>query len=76
MDMTAEAIAILRVADAAVAATWYRRLGFVSEWEHRLELTFPAFVSIARTDGGRLFLSEHRGDARPFAFVLFALVIK
>jgi len=63
--MNAEATAILRVSDAAFAAEWYDRLGFGLEWEHRFEPTFPAFVSIARTDGGRLFLSEHAGDANP-----------
>ena len=67
--MNAEVIPILRVADAAVAARWYSRLGFASEWEHRFEPTFPVFVSVARVDGGRLFLSEHRGDAEPDTLV-------
>ena len=62
--MEAEVILVLRVADAATAVGWYERLGFTKEWEHRLEPGGLAFVSIAR-DRARLFLSEHRGDARP-----------
>ncbi len=58
-----EAIPILRVADAETSMAWYRRLGYVKEWEHRFEPSFPAFVSIARHGTSRLFLSEHGGDA-------------
>ena len=43
-----EAIPILRVSDAAAAAAWYQRLGFVQEWEHRFDPAVPAFVSVAR----------------------------
>ena len=57
-------IPILRVADAAAAVSWYERLGFTREWEHRFEPGMPAFVSIAR-GRARLFLSEHQRDARP-----------
>lgn len=63
-----EVIPILRVADAARAANWYRRLGFEQEWEHRFEPQLPAFVSVAR-GSMRLFLSEHTGDARPDTLV-------
>ena len=66
--MDEEAIPILRVADAAAAAGWYGRLGFTKEWEHRFEPGMPAFVSVAR-GRARLFLSEHRGDARPDTLV-------
>jgi len=66
--MEAEVIPILRVADAAAAVSWYERLGFTRQWEHRFEPGCPAFVSIAR-DRARLFLSEHRGDARPGTLV-------
>jgi catechol 2,3-dioxygenase-like lactoylglutathione lyase family enzyme len=59
-----EVIPILHVKDAEVSAAWYRRLGFVKEWEHRFEPGFPAFVEVARGQV-RLFLSEHSGDARP-----------
>jgi catechol 2,3-dioxygenase-like lactoylglutathione lyase family enzyme len=62
--MTEEVIPILRVADAENAVSWYERLGFEKQWEHRFEPGFPAFVSVARGDM-RLFLSEHEGDARP-----------
>ena len=62
--MGEEVIPILRVADAARAASWYRRLGFEQEWGHRFEAHLPAFVSVAR-GAVRLFLSEHAGDARP-----------
>jgi uncharacterized glyoxalase superfamily protein PhnB len=46
--MDEELIPILRVANAADAVTWYERLGFTKEWEHRFEPGMPAFVSIAR----------------------------
>jgi catechol 2,3-dioxygenase-like lactoylglutathione lyase family enzyme len=66
--MEAEVVPVLRVADAAAAVAWYARLGFTKQWEHRFEPGMPAFVSIAR-DRARLFLSEHRGDARPDTLV-------
>ena len=46
--MDEQAIPILRVANAADAVTWYERLGFTKEWEHRFASDCPAFVSIAR----------------------------
>jgi len=66
--MDEEVIPILRVANAAEAVTWYERLGFTKEWEHRFEPGMPAFVSVAR-GRARLFLSEHQGDARPDTLV-------
>ena len=66
--MEAEVIPILHVADADVAVKWYERLGFTKQWEYRFDPDCPAFVSIAR-DQARLFLSEHRGDARPDTLV-------
>src|ERR1700683_915317 len=66
--MEAEVIPVLRVADAAAAVSWYERLGFIKEWEHRFEPGHPAFVSIA-WDRARLYLSEHRGDAQPDALL-------
>jgi catechol 2,3-dioxygenase-like lactoylglutathione lyase family enzyme len=66
--MEVEVVPVLRVADAAAAVSWYERLGFAKQWEHRFEPGCPAFVSIAR-DRARLFLSEHRGDARPGTLV-------
>jgi Glyoxalase superfamily protein len=66
--MEAEVVPVLSVADAAAAVSWYERLGFTKQWEHRFEPGCPAFVSIAR-DGARLFPSEHRGDARPDTLV-------
>jgi hypothetical protein len=66
--MEAEVIPVLRVAYADAAVSWYERLGFTKQWEHRFEPDCPAFVSIAR-DRARLFLSEHRGDARPDTLV-------
>ena len=62
--MAEQVIPILRVANTADAVAWRVRLGFTEEWEHRIEPGWPAFVSIAR-GRARLFLSEHRGDARP-----------
>ncbi|MFV5995853.1 glyoxalase superfamily protein [Streptomyces sp. NPDC056231] len=66
--MDEEVIPILHVKDAAVAVAWYERLGFTQQWEHRFGPGFPAFVEVAR---GRvsLFLSEHKGDARPYTLV-------
>lgn len=66
--MEMEAVPILRVADADVAVKWYERLGFAKQWEHRFDPDCPAFVSIV-CGGTRLFLSEHRGDARPDTLV-------
>jgi catechol 2,3-dioxygenase-like lactoylglutathione lyase family enzyme len=66
--MEAEVIPVLRVADAAAAVAWYERLGFTRQWEHRFGPGMLAFVSVAR-DRSRLFLSEHRGDARPDTLV-------
>lgn len=66
--MDEEAIPILHVKDAAVAVAWYGRLGFTQQWEHRFEPGFPAFVEVAR-GRVRLFLSEHKGDARPDTLV-------
>jgi uncharacterized glyoxalase superfamily protein PhnB len=60
-----EVIPILRVNDAHAAAGFYAVLGFEFEWEHQFEPGFPLFVSIATSDGARIFLSEHTGDARP-----------
>ena len=67
--MEVEAIPVLHVADAAAAVAWYGRLGFTEQWVHRFEPGYPAFVSIAR-DRARLFLSGHRGDARPDTLVV------
>ncbi|MFR9780616.1 glyoxalase superfamily protein [Micromonospora sp. MS34] len=55
---------VLRTRDADAAATWYARLGFTRQWEHRFAPDLPLYVSIAR-DGMEIHLSEHAGDARP-----------
>ena len=60
-----EVIPIMRVQDAHAAARFYAVLGFAFEWEHQFEPNFPYFVSVATSDGARIFLSEHTGDARP-----------
>jgi catechol 2,3-dioxygenase-like lactoylglutathione lyase family enzyme len=59
-----EVVPVLYVEDAARAVSWYGRLGFQKEWEHQFEPGFPWFVSVARGQV-RLYLSEHKGDARP-----------
>jgi len=59
-----EVVPVLYVEDAGRAVAWYERLGFQKEWEHQFEQGFPWFVSVAR-GGVRLYLSEHKGDARP-----------
>ena len=62
--MDEEVVPVLYVEDAARAVAWYDRLGFAKEWEHQFEPGFPWFVSVARGHV-RLYLSEHKGDARP-----------
>jgi catechol 2,3-dioxygenase-like lactoylglutathione lyase family enzyme len=62
--MDEEVVPVLYVEDAARAVAWYGRLGFVKEWEHQFEHGFPWFVSVARGNV-RVYLSEHKGDARP-----------
>ncbi|HEY7346157.1 MAG TPA: glyoxalase superfamily protein [Gaiella sp.] len=62
--MGEEVVPVLYVEDAARAVRWYERLGFAKEWEHQFEPGFPRFVSVARGNV-RLYLSEHKGDARP-----------
>ena len=64
-----EAIPTLRVTEASLAVSWYRRLGYEQEWEHRFEPGFPVFVSLTRGGAARLFLSEHTGDATPDTLV-------
>ena len=59
-----EVVPVLYVEDAARAVVWYERLGFQKEWEHQFEPGLPWFVSVAR-GRLRLYLSEHKGDARP-----------
>jgi len=59
-----EVVPVLYVEEAARAVAWYERLGFRQEWEHQFEPGFPWFVSVAR-GRVRLYLSEHKGDARP-----------
>jgi len=59
-----EVVPVLYVEDAGRAVAWYERLGFQKEWEHQFEPGFPWFVSVAR-GRVRLYLSEHKGDARP-----------
>jgi len=60
-----EVVPVLYVEDASRAISWYERLGFRKEWEHQFEPGFPWFVSVARGGRARLYLSEHKGDARP-----------
>ena len=62
--MDEQVVPVLYVEEAARAVEWYGRLGFVKEWEHQFEPDFPWFVSVAR-GSVRLYLSEHKGDARP-----------
>ena len=66
--MTTDVVPILRVADAAAAVVWYRRLGFEQQFEHRFEPHLPAYVGIRR-GGAQIHLSEHTGDATPGTLV-------
>jgi catechol 2,3-dioxygenase-like lactoylglutathione lyase family enzyme len=60
----ASLVPFLRATDARASAAWWARLGFEIEWEHRFAPGLPLFLALRRGDD-RLFLSEHRGDARP-----------
>jgi hypothetical protein len=64
-----EAVPILRVVSADATVAWLRPAGYEIEWEHRFEPEGPAFVSVARYGGARLFLSEHADDASPDTLV-------
>jgi hypothetical protein len=55
---------ILRTGDAQAALTWYARLCFAREWEHRFEPGFPLFVSISRGPV-RIFLPSTRAMPAP-----------
>ena len=70
--MQEKVIPILRVEDAGVAIAWYKRLGFEPTSVHRFEPGLPAFVTIERGPM-TLFLSEHKGDARPDTLVYLAV---
>jgi len=48
------------------------QLGFILEWEHRFEPTFPVFMSVA-LDGMRLYLTEHSGDCQVGGLVHFVV---
>jgi catechol 2,3-dioxygenase-like lactoylglutathione lyase family enzyme len=61
-------VPFVRAADARASAEWWARLGFEVEWEHRFAPALPLFLALRRGDD-RLFLSEHRGDARPDALL-------
>lgn len=66
--MTTDVIPVLHVADGAVAAEWYRSLGFEVAFEHRFGPGFPLYVGLRR-EGAQIHLSEHTGDARPDTLV-------
>ena len=57
-------VPFIRVADAVATAKWYERLGFREEWRTRAAPHLPLFLAITNGDG-RIFLSEHTGDAHP-----------
>ena len=56
-----EEVAGLHVEDAGRAVTWYERLGFPGA---SVRARPPVIMSVARGNV-RLYLSEHKGDARP-----------
>ena len=66
--MEEKVIPILYVRDATASARWYARLGFRLTNVHRFAPDLPAFASVERGPM-KLFLSEHRGDARPDTLV-------
>jgi catechol 2,3-dioxygenase-like lactoylglutathione lyase family enzyme len=61
-------VAFIRVADAEATAQWYARLGFREEWRTQAEPHLPLFLAITNGEG-RIFLSEHTGDAHPDALL-------
>ncbi len=61
--MRATAAPVLRVRDAAAAVSWWTRLGFAVEFEHRFEPHLPLYIGLRRDDA-LIHLSEHAGDAR------------
>ena len=61
-------MAFIRVADAEATAQWYARLGFREEWRTQAEPHLPLFLAITNGEG-RIFLSEHTGDAHPDALL-------
>ena len=61
-------VAFIRVADAEATAQWYARLGFREEWRTQAEPHLPVFLAITNGEG-RIFLSEHMGDAHPDALL-------
>jgi len=63
---------ILRINNHETAVAWYRRLGFEQTGLHRFEPGFPAFVTVERGPM-RLFLSEHKGDARPDTLIYLSV---
>lgn len=66
--MNEQIVPALRVADAARAVAWYRRLAFTKDWEHQFGPGFPWFVSVERGDV-RVYLSEHKGGTRPTTLI-------
>jgi uncharacterized glyoxalase superfamily protein PhnB len=63
---------ILRIRNAAVAVAWYERLGFRQTDLHRFGPGMPAFATVERGPM-RLFLSEHKGDARPDTLIYLSV---
>ncbi len=63
---------ILRIENATRAVEWYERLGFHQTSVHRFEPNFPAFVTVERGPM-QIFLSEHRGDARPDTLIYLSV---
>ncbi len=63
-------VPVFRVRDASESAKWYARLGFEVLGVHRFEPHMPAYMFLRRGDV-HLHLSEHMGDAHPFALVYY-----
>lgn len=55
-------VPILRVTSVEVSTAWYGSLGYEPQWVFRPDDSGPAFASIQRRTGARLFLSEHEDD--------------
>jgi catechol 2,3-dioxygenase-like lactoylglutathione lyase family enzyme len=66
-------IPALRITDYERSKDYYaNKLGFVVEWEHRFEPSFPVFMSMSR-DGMQIYLTQHSGDCKVGGLVHFLI---
>jgi catechol 2,3-dioxygenase-like lactoylglutathione lyase family enzyme len=71
--MSEALVPILHAKNAHENAEWYRRLGFEVEGEHQFASNMPYYLFLRRGDI-LLHLSEHKGDAKKGAALLYFYV--